>query len=51
MFVVWPVSVAVLAGCRVVFGVGWVSLCRLEGAVLVLVEVVEECMTGFAGGK
>lgn len=50
VFVVWPVSVAVSAGCRVVFGVGWVSVCRLEGAALVLVEVAE-CTTEFAGGK
>lgn len=51
VFVVWPVSVAVSEGCRVVFGVGSVSVCRLEGAALVLVEVAEECTTGFAGGK
>lgn len=51
MFAVWPVSVVVLAGCRVVFEVECGLVCRFEGAALVLVEAAEECRTGFAGGK
>lgn len=42
---------AVPAGCRVVFGVERGSVGRFEGAALVLVEAVEMCRTGFAGGK